>query len=198
MKTLTTALRQMLDTLAFARAGGHLGVNGKTQVLTQRADAVDEASLKALQDAPVRACVIPRRVAFYLGSELSHEVMCYVIETCARLQYKLTVLSFQYECSTRELLFPYQQMLDDAGVEMELVTLKGDSISGLGRYLRKHREIAFLACKDTGYLGRNYLRENHPQNTLPVPVVVVTTANKKINQQANTAFSQHHEEAVVA
>ena len=45
----------------------------------------------------------------------------------------------------------------------------------LDRWLRSHPEIAFLACKDSGYLGSSYLNGRQSKNELPVPVVIVTT-----------------------
>jgi len=96
------------------------------------------------------------------------------------------------------LLDPHRQALDAAGVEMELVTLGGEPVSGLRRYLRSHTEIAFLACKDTGYLGRSYLNSVKGKNSLPVPVVVVTTATEDSRVLDQPAVDSSRGGAVVA
>jgi hypothetical protein len=174
MKKLTEAMKQMLDALAFAHAGELLSGREKTRVLSRNSGAIKIAPA-APKPLKAGAASKARRVALYLGSELPPEVMDYVIQTCSRLQHELTVLTFESENTGRALLDPHQQALDAAGVEMELVTLSGEPIPGLRRYLRSHPEVAFLACKDVGYLGRSYLNGSQGKNALPVPVVVVTT-----------------------
>ncbi len=198
MKKLTGAIKQMLDALAFEHAGEHMSMKDKTQILAQSSNSVNEAALKELQPSLSRSGSSSRRVALYMGSELPPEVMGYVIETCSRLKHQLTVLSFQSEYITRELLSEYQHTLEETGVEMEVVALSGDPVSGLGRYLRKHPEIAFLTCRDTGYLGRRCLKGKYPQNAFPVPVVVVTTVAEDAGVQSEAASTDDSGEVVVA
>jgi len=198
MKKLTEALKQMLDALAFAHAGEHLSMRDKTQVLAQSSDAVNVEALKELEPASVSASSNTRRVALYLGSELPAEVIEYVIETCSSLKHELTVLTFQSGNVAKALINPYQQALEAVGVDMELVTLTGDPVSGLGRYLRKHPEVAFLACKDSGYLGRSFLKGTNPQNAIPVPVVVVTTTGEGTAGLDKDASSSNKDKASVA
>ena len=169
MKMLTETMKQMLDALAFADAGEYLTRREKSRVLGQKSGVIERAPFIP-EPVKARSGSTARRVALYLGSELPPEVMDYVIQTCARLQHALTVLTFESENTARALLDPHRQALEAAGVEMELVTLSGDPMSG------SHPEIAFLACKDAGYLGRSYLNGAKGKNALPVPVVVVTTA----------------------
>ena len=54
----------------------------------------------------------------YLGNELPPEVMDYVIQTCARVQHELTILTFETENCARALLEPHQEALEDAGVKV--------------------------------------------------------------------------------
>jgi len=176
MKKLTEAVKQMLDGLAFAHAGEHMSMQDKTSILEQQLNSDNNPVSDVAEPVLARSSTSARRVAIYMGSELPAEVMDYVIQTCTRLKHELTVLTFQSEATARNLLSPHIQAIEDAGIEMELSTLSGDPVSGLGRYLRGHTEIAFLACKDTGYLGRSYLNGTQRKNALPVPVVVVTTA----------------------
>ncbi len=197
MKILTEAMKQMLDALAFADAGEHLSGKQKTQVLAKSSYTINQvpSSVEAQQ---TRSRSTARRVALYLGSELPVEVIDYVISTCASLKHELTVLTFQSESAGMELLEPHQAALAEAGVEMELVTLNGDPLASLARYLRGHSEIAFLTCKDTGYLGRSYLK-GMQRKDLPVPVVVVTTTaeeSKGVVEKSSSA--QINDQAVVA
>jgi hypothetical protein len=60
-----------------------------------------------------------------------------------------------------------------AGIDIRLVTLGGNTISQLARYLGSHPEISFLACKESGYLGRSYVTGHQKKNEMPVPVVVI-------------------------
>ena len=196
MKKLTEAMKQMLDALAFAHAGNNLSLRQKSQVLGKSTYTTEKvpSSMKA-EEARSRSTA--RRVALYLGSELPSEVMDYVISTCASLKHELTVLTMQSEGIGNELLEPYQEALAEAGVEMELVTLKGDPITSLARYLRSHTEITFLTCKDSGYLGRSYLK-GMQRKDLPVPVVVVTTPEKGKNTLEKSTITGDDNQVVVA
>jgi hypothetical protein len=206
MKKLTETMKQMLDALACAHAGEYLSQREKAKFLAAKSDAVrTEADVAE----PVAGCAEParigalsnaRRIALYLGSELSPEVMGYVIETCSRMRHELTVLTFQSEISARALLDPYRQALEAAGVDMRVEGLTGEPLTGLRRYLRSHPEVAFLACKDAGYLGRSYLygSQSQKKNSLPVPVVVITTANKAGGVQEQPASERSGSGAEVA
>lgn len=189
MKKLSKTLKQMLDALAYAHAGEYLTPREKSRVLSHEFVS-DKQIEEILPPEPVKADSRSkaRRVALYLGSELPPEVMDYVIQTCMRLRHELTVLTFESERTARSLLEPHQANLDAAGVHMKLVTLSGKPVAGLARYLRSHPEVAFLACKDSGYLGRSYLQGTQRKNAIPVPVVVVTTgaqARKQPQPAAN-------------
>jgi len=198
MKALTNALKQMLDALAHQHAGEHMSMKGKDIVLEDQLDDFNGTSSKVFEPVKVRASSNMRRVALYMGSELPSEVMDYVIETCSRLGHELTVLTFQSSGVGKALLSPYQEALEAAGVEMEMVTLKGDSVTGLARYLRSHPEFAFLACKDTGYLGRSYLKGTQRKDALPVPVVVVTTLDEANNTPDQAVSAQGNSEVDAA
>lgn len=117
--------------------------------------------------------------------------------------YKLHIWHFlgdniESENTGRALLAPYQKALEDAGVDMRLVTLSGEPVPGLARYLRRHPEVAFLACKDFGYLGRSYLNGTERQNALPVPVVIVASRSEGAEQQVQPAADQNSSASVVA
>ena len=197
MKKLTEAMKQMLDALAFAHAGEYLTRREKARVLNQASGQVITAPpAPEPVNAPARRNA--RRIALYLGSELPSDVMEYVIQTCARLQRELTVLTFQGENTGRALLAPHLEALKAAGVDMELVPLSGDPVSSLQRYLRGHPEVTFLACKDTGYLGHSYLSGNKGKNFLPVPVVTLTTAGEGSAALDQTASERESTGSVVA
>jgi hypothetical protein len=197
MKKLTETLKQMLDALAYAHAGEYLTHREKTRVLSQKG-GTPETIAQVPEPKKANASSHARRVALYLGSELPPEVMDYVIQTCARLRHKLTVLTFESESTGRALLQPHQEALEAAGVDMKLVTLSGEPAPGLARYLRSHPEVAFLACKDSGYLGRSYLHGRQRKNPLPVPVVVVATESESAGKQPQTASDHHSSDTVVA
>ena len=194
MKKLTEAMKQMLDALAFAHVGNNLSLKQKSEVLDKSNYTIDKVpSVEARQS---RSRSSARRVALYLGSELPVEVMDYVISTCASLKHELTILTFQSESAGMELLEPHMEALAEAGVKMELVPLTGDPLAGLARYLRGHSEIAFLTCKDSGYLGRSYLK-GMQRKDLPVPVVVVTTSGEGKGTLEKTS-TKNDDQAVVA
>ncbi|MBU1191146.1 MAG: hypothetical protein KKE76_05470 [Gammaproteobacteria bacterium] len=174
MNALTDTLKKMLNALAYADAGENLTGLQKARLLSQGMEGVTAADDTAtVAAAPATTLKAGRQVALYIGSELPAEMMSYVVQTCARLKHGLTVLSFQTEGSAQATLEPYQEMLKTAGIDMQLVTLIGDPLPGLARYLRAHPEVAFLACKETGYLGRSLLNGTQRQSALPVPVVLV-------------------------
>ena len=198
MNKLTETMKQMLDALAFADAGEFLTRREKARVLGQMSSNTIDIAPASPEPVPVRTRNTARRVALYLGSELPPEVMDYVIETCARLRHELTVLTFESENTGQALMDPHRQALEAAGVDMELVTLSGEPMRGLKRYLRSRPEVAFLACKDSGYLGRSYLYGTQSKNALPVPVVVVTTSSENSGMQGQLASDENSRGAVVA
>lgn len=175
MTTLTETLKKILNALAVADAGEYLSAGQKTHYLSRAmGQSVVGGPASTTQVAAASAPAGPgRRVALYMGSELPAEMMDYVIQTCARLKHGLTVLTFESSFSARHILEPYREMLTSAGMDLQLECLTGDPVRSLNRYLRSHPEIAFLACKDTGYLGRSFLNGAQRHNALPVPVVLL-------------------------
>ena len=173
MIKLTTEIKRMLNALAFADAGEGLSLSQKTHYLNRNPGAKN--AIPATTPAPIQATGERQQVALYMGSELPADMMHYVVQTCGRLKHGLTVLTFQTDSAARALLNPYADELAQAGITMKTVLLTGDPVSGLARYLRRHPEVAFLACKETGYLGRSFLNGTQPQDVLPVPVVLVAT-----------------------
>lgn len=193
MSALTETVKRMLNALAHADAGEFLTPLQKTNHIIQG------AGLSVSH--PVATCDEPQvttrqQVALYMGSELSPDVMNYVIQTCARLKHGLTVLTFQQDVTARAMLSPYLGSLKSSGICMQMVTLTGEPISGLARYLRRHPEVAFLTCNETGYLGRSLLNGTQRKSALPVPVVLVEahasrTQRKDQDAQAPAAGAHH-------
>ena len=168
---LTAEIKRILDAMAFADVGEFLSTGQKTHYLNEAA-GVAIAPAVAEQARPAG----PRpQVALYVGSELSADVMDYVIQTCARLKHGLTVLTFQPESDARSLLDPYTETLANAKINLQLEMLSGEPVSGLTRYLRRHADVAFLACNETGYLGRGLRNSTQRLEAFPVPVVLVTS-----------------------
>lgn len=171
MNVLTEALKQMLDGLAHQDAGEFLTPSQKTAEFFRGTNI--KPTQRVVEPAPAPVVASRRRIALFTGSDLSPDVMEYITQTCTRLQHDLTVLSFESEHVAQELLAPYREVLDVAGIDIRLVTLGGNSISQLARYLENHPEIYFLACKESGYLGSSYVTGNQKKNGMPVPVVVI-------------------------
>jgi hypothetical protein len=197
MKKLSETVKQMLDALALAHAGEYLTGRKKSQILAQRSGPIAKAPQIAEPVEP-RTRSNARRIALYLGSELPPEVMEYVVQTCARLRHDLTVLTFESENTGRALLEPHRKALEEVGVDMKLATLGGGSVSGLARYLRSHPEIAFLVCKDSGYLGRSYLNGRQRDNALPVPVVIVASSSEGTHPLVHPAADRNGKASGVA
>ena len=176
MTKLTDTLKQALNALASADAGEYLTLAQKTAWLNRRLDRAESAPVRVAPvqtEDKVMTDRATRRLALYMGSELPADMMNYVLQTCTRLKHDLTVLTFQSERDARALLAPFQDTLTAEGIDLRLVTLSGDPVPGLSRYLRSHPEIAFLACRETGYLGRSFLYGTQRKNVLPVPVLLV-------------------------
>lgn len=190
MAQLTAVLKKILNGFAAADAGEYLTAREKAAYLenipsglVQASDPVPEPVSPAVAQATSR-----RRVAMYMGSELPAAMMDYIIETCASLNHDLTVLTFESGMVADGLLNPYADRLAEKGITMTTARLTGEPIQGLARYLRGHPEVAFMACKDTGYLGRSYMNGTLQKNSLPVPVVVVAAGKMPAE------MTQHNEE----
>ena len=168
MTKLTENLKRMLNALAYAHAGENLPLSEKGRYLN-KSIAADLGALSPA--APVAA---QKQVALYMGSEMPEAMMDYAVQTCVRLQHGLTVLTFETEGHARELLGRYAATLASSGIAMQLVSLAGDPLVGLSRYLRRHPAVAFLVCNETGFLGRGFLNGTQRQDLLPVPVVLVS------------------------
>ncbi len=178
MTPLTNALKKMLNGLAHEDAGEYLTPRQKSAYLQNTTmNVVNSDDLPpVLSEKAVKNT--RRRVAMYMGSTLPSKMMDYVIETCSSLDHDLSVLTFETGAVSSALLEPYVKQLEERGIALEAVKLSGEPIPGLARYLRSHSEIAFMACKDTGYLGRSYINGTQVKNALPVPVVVVVVDPK--------------------
>lgn len=197
MTKLTNALKQMLNALANQHASENLSLREKTKYLGFGSglpeSAVAEVAAEAIPTGSSR-----RRVALYLGSELPKEVMTYVIETCESLQHDLTILSFESERISNDLLEPYMEPLNKAGIDMNLTLLSGNPITGLARFLKGRSEIAFLACKENGYLGRSYITGTIDKNLMPIPVVVVATEKSASMDKIQTTEQEKADSARIA
>ena len=183
MTPLTNALKKILNGLAHEDAGEYLTPRQKAAYLQNTNVNVvgSDEPPPVLSEKAVKST--RRRVAMYMGSTLPAKMMDYVIETCGSLDHDLTVLTFETAPVSSALLEPYQKQLEERGIALETVKLSGEPIAGLARYLRSHSEIAFMACKDTGYLGRSYIMGTQAKNALPVPVVVVVVDPKAAEAQ---------------
>ena len=173
MVKLTAVIKRMLNALASADAGEYLSLHQKIDYLNQKSGTGNALQADTLVPVPTQATRERQQVALYMGSELPAEMMHYVVQTCGRLKHGLTVLTFQSDSTARALLSPYADELADAKIAMTIVPLTGEPVSGLARYLRRHPEVAFLVCKEIGYLGRSFLNGTQRQDILPVPVVLV-------------------------
>ncbi|MFN3544193.1 MAG: hypothetical protein ACK4UX_05010 [Thiobacillus sp.] len=169
MKKLTHEIQHMLDALAYANAGENLNRRQKSRAIAGSAAAV---TTEAPAQAP--ATRLPQ-VGFYLGSELSADVMQYVTQTCARLKHGLTIFTFQSTSEAQALLAPFQDALEAAGIAPQLVVLTGEPPAALVHALRKRPDVAFLICNESGYLGRGILKGTVRQDAIPVPVVMVAS-----------------------
>ena len=189
MSKLKNILKQMLNGFEHANAGENLTMRQKAAHLNNAPVYAKQVDVESITFEPSSGSN-RRRVALFMGSELPGEVMDYVIQTCANLKHDLTVITFQTENTARALLKNYEQALLDAGISMKLKALTGDPISRLSRYLKGHPEIAFLACKDTGYLAHRYVNGPKDKNLLPIPVVVVVTKRGEAEQQLEKETQQ--------
>lgn len=182
MIKLTEEIKRMLNALAFSHASEYLTLRQKSHYLNRNSAAVD--AIQADESVQPQPTSERQQVALYMGSELPADIMHYVMQTCGRLKHGLTVLTFQSDSAARALLAPYADDLAAAGISMKTVILTGEPVSGLARYLRRHPEVAFLACKETGYLGRSFLNGTQSQDILPVPVVLVATHEESAQRAA--------------
>ena len=175
-------IKRMLSALAHANAGDYLSPRQKARCLA----GSNAATPPAVAD-PVARQAQPQ-VGLYLGSELSPEVMSYAIQTCARLRYGLTVLTFLSEAEAEERLQPYRPELKAAGVPLTVHVLTGEPLAGLAHGLRRHREVAFLVANEGGYLGQSLIHGTLA-HTLPVPVVMVHSAQTAAKQPPAPALA---------
>lgn len=167
---LTQDIRRMLNALAYANTGENLTRRQKDRALTGSA-------APAAQPAPSTPTATGPQIGLYMGSELPADVMQYVIQTCSRLRHGLRVLTFRSANEAEALLAPHREALAAAGIRTELSLLAGEPPAALVHALRKRPDVAFLICNETGYLGRSLLTGSMRRDAIPVPVVLVATAD---------------------
>lgn len=177
---LTAEIKRMLNALAYANAGELLPSRQKYRVIAG-------GTAPTAASEPMPATKSGPQIGLYLGSEVSDDIMQYVIQTCIRLKHGLTVLTFQSEADARALLKPYQAELDAAHIGVQLNVLSGEPPAALVHALRKRPEIAFLICNESGYLGRSLLKGLVRQETFPVPVVMVAANDNGMTKPADSA-----------
>ena len=177
---LTAEIKRMLNALAYANAGELLPARKKYRVI-----AGGTAPTPVIE--PVPTAKAGPQIGLYLGSEVSSDMMQYVMQTCTQLKHGLTVLTFQSEADARNLLKPYQTELENAHIGVQLNVLSGEPPAALVHALRKRPEIAFLICNESGYLGRSLLKGLVRQDAFPVPVVMVAANDIAMMKAAEPA-----------
>jgi len=180
---LSTPIKRMLDALACAHAGEFLRDVEKFRVLA----GIPTPPVKAAVHKPVSN---RPQIGLYLGSELPKEVMQYALDTCERLHHGLTVFTFQTEREMGELLAPYQTALEAAGITLTIVELYGVPPAPLAQALRRHPEVAFLVCNESGYLGIGISKGRVRRDSLPVPVVLVSAGSQAAPAETTAAKTQ--------
>jgi len=184
---LTHEIKRMLDALALANAGDNLTRRQKSRLIAGKPAPVSKT------EAPVAKPQLPQ-VGLYLGSDLSADVIHYVLQTCTRLKHGLTVLSFQSEIEVETLLAPYRDALIEAAIEVRVAILSGEPPAALVHALRRRPEVAFLICNESGYLGRGLIKGTVRQDSMPVPVVLVAsvegTATLPVREEAPVAATR--------
>lgn len=167
---LTETLKRMLDALAYANLPEYQSTSKKHSLLaTCPATVIKTGSSKSADPVAARP-----QVGLYLGSELPEYIIQYALQTCGRLGYGLTVLTYMTIDEAQSLLAPYQAALEATATEMRLMTLTGEPPAPLTRALRRRPEIAFLICNESGYIGNGLLNGRVHKDAIPVPVVMVT------------------------
>lgn len=185
---LSAYIKQVLNGLAHAHAGDYLSRAQKDAALVgmPRLSHAD-AAIPPATAAGEYAGGSPR-IGLYLGAELPAELMQYVLRTCGRLQYGLSVLTLQTRKEAQALLAPYQAELKEAGIAPQLVTLTSEPSRALAQALRQRPEINFLVCNENGYLGRSLIQG--AQHVMPIPVVLVSPNGASANADASIAEAQ--------
>lgn len=159
-------LKLILNALTYAHAGENLSLLNKSRVVGGAQAQIHQA----IEPAPA---VTGPQVGLYMGSELSEDVIQYVLQTCVRLRHGLTVLTLQTEAEARSLLAPYQAAFDESKITVRVKSITGDPVAALARAIRRLPEVAFLVCNESGYLGHGLLNGTQNKDGLPVPVVMV-------------------------
>lgn len=177
---LNAEIKRMLNALAYANAGELLTSRQKHRVI-----AGGTSPTPVIEPMPTSK--VGPQIGLYLGSEVSSDVMQYVMQTCTRLKHGLTVFTFQSESDAQALLNPYQAELENARIGVQLTVLGGEPPAALVQALRKRPEIAFLICNESGYLGRSLLKGIVRQEAFPVPVVMVAANETALVQPVETA-----------
>lgn len=168
---LTETLKRMLDALAYANLPEYQSTSKKHSLIAACPATITNNAVGSKAADPIAA---RPQVGLYLGSELPDYIMQYALQTCGRLGYGLTVLTYMTNDEARTLLAPYQATLEANATEIRLMTLTGEPPAPLTQALRRRSDIAFLICNESGYMGNGLLNGRVHKDAIPVPVVMVT------------------------
>ena len=183
MKFLNEALESMKKGFAHSHSGDYLTGTEKVRAIMDIDTKQHTARNVVVQNKQktVKQNRNRQSIAMFLGNELSKPLMNYMIETCQSLNNDLQILSFESNSTTEALVSPYQKELEEKNINFQKVKLSGNPMDALHQYLKSHPEVAFLACKEDGFLGRIYLSGNSAKFKLPIPIVVITTDKSASN-----------------
>ncbi len=185
---LSQDIKRILNALAYANAGENLNPIQKRRALAGCTVPVPAQTLPATRTSGPQ-------VGLYLGHELPVEIMQYVVHTCTRLKHGLTVMTFETETDAQALLAPHRELLAAAGIEARVIVMTGEPPAGLAHALRKHPEVAFLVCNESGYFGHGLLSGAQRKDSLPVPVVLVAGNDASTLQQPAAAVTARRQAA---
>lgn len=183
MKHLTRHLKHMLDALASADAGEYLSLQQKARYLAP----ASQEQRREQPPAEKSTATAKKWIGLYLGSELPQHVTDYVLQTCLRMRQGLVILTLQDEAEAHTLAAPLVAAFKDAGLALRMEYLYGEPVASLARALRRHPEISFLTCNETGFLGRALTRGTQGVDSLPVPVVLVAPRDSEASLRQDAA-----------
>ena len=184
MKQLAHHIKHMLNALASADAGEYLTLHQKVRHLSP----ATQEQIQPPMPTKEPSATTQKRIGLYLGSELPRHVMDYVLQTCQRMRHGLTILTLQDEQDAKIMIDPLVVEFEKAGLDLRVDYLTGEPLASLTRYLRRHPEISFLTCNESGFLGRGLINGAKGMDNLPVPVVLVTPRDSVTAIRQDTAI----------
>lgn len=185
MTKLSDEIKRALSSLAFQDAGEFLTTRDKIELLGDCAESQIIAE-PAKRSAPSPAAS-NKRIALLIDGSNSRSALAYAIETAARLDVKIDLLT--HGVTGDETCKELEKQISEAGILSRRIPLKSEGQDGILSYLDTNPALIFLIAGVNDTIAKTLAEEVMPkqESIVPVPLVLINNNQSPSDQGKNAA-----------